>query len=491
MVSRSWFFAFLLVTPCCSQSKELAALCAASEAKDVVEVKRLLEQGGVDLNADQTTVVSWRCRPFPEALQRVEPDGLGEDRRGLEIATLMLDHKADPSGCFLLPMSKGGSSRNRESGTSTPPPPCVIEYAVRKWSPIFLRRVIARGARVKGGAGARALAEAARAGNMEMAKMLVEAGAPVNDVPQEGGDLASKVPALGAAVEGGNKDMIAYVRGLPGAREFAAPSRAAGLASALSWLGGQGALTKAEQDYMSAAQAGDVGALNAAIAGGVQLNRLGDDSKSALIRASSAGHVAAVEVLLKAGADPNLINSGVGALHVAATGGHVEVIRALARAKADINARSSHTNETALMAAVKAEKPEVVRALIDAGADTTLSETLMMPLEYAVWRANTAVVRELLKDGRTPVNARHPQAASNALAEGSPLHAALWCRNPDYNLELIRTLLLAGADLALTDKNGDTPLKAAERKRAAEKLPYYQGCYDAQVAALRASATTR
>ena len=100
-------------------------------------------------------------------------------------------------------------------------------------------------------------------------------------------------------------------------------------------------------------------------------------------------------------------------------------------------------------------------------------------------------MRELLKDGRTPVNARHPQAASNAQAEGSPLHGALWCRNPDYNLELIQTLLLAGADLAATDKNGDTPVKAAERKRAAEKLPYYQGCYDAQVAALRSAATTR
>ena len=80
---------------------------------------------------------------------------------------------------------------------------------------------------------------------------------------------------------------------------------------------------------------------------------------------------------------------------------------------------------------------------------------------------------------------------NNALAEGSPLHGALWCRNPDYNIELIQTLLAAGAALSATDKNGDTPIKAAERKRAAEKLPYYQACYDAQVAALRAAATTR
>jgi ankyrin repeat protein len=284
--------------------------------------------------------------------------------------------------------------------------------------------------------------------------------------------------------------MIAYVRALPGAREFVAPRRLSWLASAVSRLGigGQGGLTAAEQAFMSAAQTGNVEALNAAIAEGVQVDRLGDDGKSALIRASGAGHVAAVELLLKAGADPSLMNGGVTALHVAATDGHLEVIRVLVQAKANVNRRSSDTSDTPLMAAVKAEKPEVVRALIDAGADTTVSDSGFTALQYAVSRANTAVVREMVKDGRTPVNARHP---TSHLAEGSPLHGALWCKNPDYNIELIQTLLAAGADLAATDKNGDTPIKAAERKRAAEKLPYYQTCYDAQVAALRSAATTR
>jgi len=492
LAEGSLLVAGFLVASGCGQSKELTELCGAAEAKNVGEVRRLLQQGGVDLNADQKTMVSWRCRPFPEALQRVEPEALTEDRRGQEIATLMLDHKADPNGCWLLPRSKGRSSRGTSSTKERVIPPCVIEYAVSSQSPRFLRLVIDRGARVKGGAGARALAAAANAGNMEMARMLVEAGAPVNDVPESGSDLGSKTPALGAAIAGGHEDMIAYVRALPGAREFAAPSRASGLASAVSrWIGGQGGLTAAEQSFMSAAQTGDVEALEAAIAEGVQVDRLGDDGKSALIRASGAGHVAAVELLLKAGADPSLMNGGVTALHVAATDGHLEVIRVLVQAKANVNRRSSDTSDTPLMAAVKAEKPEVVRALIDAGADTTFSTAFMMPLEYAVWRANTAVVRELLKDGRTPVNARHKSAGSNALAEGSPLHGALWCRNPDYNIELIQTLLAAGAALSATDKNGDTPIKAAERKRAAEKLPYYQACYDAQVAALRAAATTR
>lgn len=489
LAEGSLLLAGLLVVSGCGQSKELAELCAAAESKNVGEVRRLLQQGGVDLNADQTTVVSWRCRPFPEALNRVEPEALTADGRGLEIATLMIDHKADPNGCWLPPQSRGGSSRGRSS-TTDGVIPCVIEYAVRSQSPRFLRLVIDRGARVKGSAGARALAAAANVGNLEMAKMLVEAGAPVNDVPPSGGgDRGSKTPALGAAIAGGHEDMIAYVRALPGAREFAAPSRGSGLASVVSrWIGGQGGLTAAEQAFMSAAQTGDLPALRAAITEGVQLDRLGDDGKSALIRAAGAGHVAAVELLLKAGADPNLMNSAKTALHAAATDGHVEVIRVLVQAKADLNPRFSANDDTPLMAAVKAEKPDAVRALIHAGADTTVSDSGFTALEYAVWRANTAVVRGLLKGGRTPVNARHP---TSHLSEGSPLHGALWCRNPDYNIELIQTLLAAGADLTATDKNGDTPIKAVERKRAAEKLPYYQGCYDAQVAALRAAATTR
>ena len=145
------------------------------------------------------------------------------------------------------------------------------------------------------------------------------------------------------------------------------------------------------------------------------------------------------------------------------------MIGLLVAARANLNARSSDTSDTPLLAAVKAGQPAAVRALIDAGADTSAGELTMTPLEYAVWRANSAVVRELVKGGRTPVNARH------AWAKESPPHGALWCRNPDYNIELIQTLISAGANLSAVDQNGDTPLKAAERKRSAEKQPVLSG----------------
>lgn len=231
---------------------------------------------------------------------------------------------------------------------------------------------------------------------------------------------------------------------------------------------------------MTAARRGDLAAVNAALSSGIIVDRLGDDALSALMRAAGWGRAAVVSALLKAGAKPDLMNDGKTALHHAAARGHVDVIGLLLAASANPNARSTDTDDTPLLAAIKAGQPGAVRAMIDAGADTSASELTMTPLEYAVWRANTAVVRELVKGGRTPVNARH------ASAKESPLHGALWCRNPDYNIELIQTLISAGANLAAVDQNGDTPLKAVERKRSMEKLPYFQGCYDAHVAFLKA-----
>lgn len=101
----------------------------------------------------------------------------------------------------------------------------------------------------------------------------------------------------------------------------------------------------------------------------------------------------------------------------------------------------------------------------------------MTALQYAIQDGNTAVVRELLKGGRTDVNARHPSSTE------SPLHGALWCRDSDHNVELIQA---AGADLAAKDAEGHTPLQAVEKKRANASSPADQACYDAQVQALRA-----
>jgi ankyrin repeat protein len=477
MSTRGWMIAVALtMTLACGGSKELQDLCAAVEAHNVDDVRRLLQQPGIDLNADQRTTGT-HCRPFPQAMDAVVPEQLTDDRRAFEIVQLMLEHGADVNSCWLQASSQTRNNRRpSDSGYL-----CVIEYAARRQSPEMVRLALTRGANVKGAAGASALLEAALVGHLETVKMLVEAGAPVNETPAANGSKGTSLPALGGAVAEMHDDAIAYLEAQPGAREFATPSVMAGAASAVSNAVGQGGLTAREQTFMTAARHGDVAAVKSALSSGVQVDRIDDFGLTALMRAAAWGQTAAVDALLQAGATPSFMNGGKTALHLAAARGHVDVIRALVRAKADVNARFSATDETPLFAAVKAEQPESTRALIDLGADTTAGDGSMTALEYAIWRANVPLVHALLKGGRTAVNAHHPSKKE------SPLHGALWCKNRDYNIELIQTLVASGADLGAIDQNGDTPLKAVERKRAKETLPYYQTCYDAQLAALQAA----
>lgn len=478
---RAALMALVLVsglTLACGESQAMLDLCAAVEMQDVEAVRTLVSHDSVDLNAGQQSGTG--CRPFLEALERVQPDHLTKDRRGLAMVRVMLDRGADPNSCWV-----SRSGRSTQTGTirrtsSSPTPMCVLEHAAHSQSPSLMQLLMERGANVKGGAGASALAAAAGAGALGVVKQLVEAGAPLNDVPPSSSDLGNDIPALGAAVNGLHDEVVAYLEEQPGAREFTAPGVLSGAASAASRVvSGHGGLTASEQAFMTAARRGDVAGLKAALSGGVLADRLDDYGQTALMRAAAWGRTEAVVALIQSGADVNLMNDAKTALHFAAARGHVGPIQALARAKADVNARYGPAEDSPLFAAVKGGHPAATRALLDLGADSSVADISLTVLEYAIWQANTPVVAELLRDGRTPVNMRHPSA------QGSPLHGALWCKTQDHNISLIRTLIAAGADLTAVDQNGDTPLKAVERKRAAEKLPYYQGCYGAQLALLK------
>ena len=92
--------------------------------------------------------------------------------------------------------------------------------------------------------------------------------------------------------------------------------------------------------------------------------------------AALKGHVAVVDRLLAAGANPNIDAGQVGApLHVAAEDGHILVVLSLLRDdRVDINAASSfpaHNGATPLWIAAKKGHADVVRALVQKGADRT------------------------------------------------------------------------------------------------------------------------
>jgi ankyrin repeat protein len=120
-------------------------------------------------------------------------------------------------------------------------------------------------------------------------------------------------------------------------------------------------------DAASAAFLGDAERLADELDAGVQLTDPATDV-DLLTWAASGGSLAAVELLLGRGADPDS-----GALHAAATSGRPEVVEHLLAAGADVDRRDPDTGRTPLHAAVAAAPdgsvPPVVRLLLAAGAD--------------------------------------------------------------------------------------------------------------------------
>jgi ankyrin repeat protein len=87
--------------------------------------------------------------------------------------------------------------------------------------------------------------------------------------------------------------------------------------------------------------------------------------------AARTGNPAVVKALLdsRSPVDARTSPSGATALHLAATSGNVDVITALLDAKADVNAREPEWDQTPLIFAAAAGRTEAVKALLTRGAD--------------------------------------------------------------------------------------------------------------------------
>ena len=95
---------------------------------------------------------------------------------------------------------------------------------------------------------------------------------------------------------------------------------------------------------------------------------------TALIYAADQDHVAVVELLLSANANPNPVTKGeYTALYEAATRGHVAVVKLLVAANAQINYHDGD-GKTPLWGAAHNGRLDVVRALLNAGADKTIAD---------------------------------------------------------------------------------------------------------------------
>jgi ankyrin repeat protein len=153
-----------------------------------------------------------------------------------------------------------------------------------------------------------------------------------------------------------------------------------------------------------------------------------------------------VELLLNAGADPNLaLRGGETPLMTAARTGKVGPVKALLARGAQVDAKERR-GQTAVMWAAAEGQTAVVELLIKAGADfrTPLPDSGFNPLFFAAREGRTDVARLLLKSGAgvNDVMEPHKKSGKGPRSGTSPLVLAV----ENGHFELALALLEAGAD---------------------------------------------
>ena len=134
---------------------------------------------------------------------------------------------------------------------------------------------------------------------------------------------------------------------------------------------------------------------------GADVNVAEDHGVTPLARACENASATMIEMLLAAGADPNVAQtSGLTPVMTAARTGNLQAVEALLAHGADVDASTEQLEATAVMWAVAARSPKIVRALLDAGADPTRSTTTgHTPLMCAARNGDVPMARTLIAAG--------------------------------------------------------------------------------------------
>jgi ankyrin repeat protein len=228
------------------------------------------------------------------------------------------------------------------------------------------------------------------------------------------------------------------------------PMRRAGVCATLSLL----LLAwpaSAQVPLIEAVRGGDVQATRALLQKKTDVNAAAPDGATALHWAAIRDDLAAVELLLAAGASVAIQNDyGITPLWLASTNGNAAIADRLLNAGADPNTTRS-TGETVLMVAARTGALDVVRLLVNKGAVVEAREPArgQTALMWAAAEGHAPAVRFLVEHGGS-VRAR-------STAGYTPLLLAA----RDARLEATRVLLDAGADVNEEALDGTTALVIA------------------------------
>ncbi len=168
------------------------------------------------------------------------------------------------------------------------------------------------------------------------------------------------------------------------------------------------------------------------------------------LRAALGGDLATVRSLVERGGIVDTSDAdGSTLLMLASREGHIRIATYLLGLKASVNRRNKF-GDTALMAASIKGKLDVVRLLLEHGAE--LNSEGWTALHYAAFEGRYAVLKFLLEKG----------ANKNALAPNG--YSSLMLAVRGGHTEAAKTLLYADPDVNLRTPLGDTALKLAREK---------------------------
>ena len=337
--------------------------------------------------------------------------------------------------------------------------------------------------------GETALMAAARAGSLEAVGALVDRGADVNATETTRGQsalmwaVANAHPKVTRVLLARRADI--HARSATRTRVFSmGGSRSAGSAS------GGISLEEVEQGgstpLLFAVRSGDLASARLLVAAGADVEDTTADGNTALVIAAHSGHGSLAAYLLDEGADANAAPLGYTALHAAVVRGNLldrdvrnldpgagaSLVRALLAHGADPNARLvkgtpvrrwSHdfafmarwVGATPLWLAAKFLEVEMMRVLVEAGADLGLaSSNGTTPLMAAAglgysWGGGSAFIRN-----RRDFSSYNPVASAEL---GTRVPAA----EEQRALEAVTVALELGADVNAANDGGDTALHAA------------------------------
>ena len=191
---------------------------------------------------------------------------------------------------------------------------------------------------------------------------------------------------------------------------------------------------------------------------------------SGLHKAAHDGDAAAIGRLLSDGADPEARdNNGRTPAHVAAFASHEDAVATLAKGGADVNALDGELYDMVTIAAVAGDVA-MLKAALAAGNDPGLTTSRYdgTALIAAAHLGHAEVVKTLIEAGA-------PLDHINNLGWTALIEAVILGDGGPRHQQTVRHLVEAGADKAIADRQGETPLDHARSRGYGEIIAILQG----------------